>query len=153
VETVTITPIPWANSFHWSTRNGRPFLKEDGTSLVVKEIKLKVIVYKTEAPGYETDRFVYVPDASNFVTQVNWNSFIRLEDVVNRLGPSAQLMYARDRRLHEQGRHPFFAWDQDGTIEPVVNAMNDYYRGLLFGTNNTYASHDRMFSKWFSKVI
>ena len=121
----------------------------------LKEIKLKIIFYKTNTQGYELERFVYIPVAdSSFVTTVNQNSYIRDKDVINRLGRSCQAVYAKSKESHSKKdqQPPFGAWTQYGEIIPIRNDMTDYYRGLLYGKENTYATDERMFQKWFSKV-
>lgn len=96
----------------------------DVSSLVEEEIKLKVILYKTNTQGYESERFVYIPDTdSSFVTTVNRNSYIRVQDVINRLGPSCQEVYKKDKEMHKKNppQLPFCAWKQDGSLIPVQN--------------------------------
>jgi len=157
VKILEITPKPWKNGvFNWTTRNRRPYLTDDlPRSTVEKEIKLKVIVYKTNTPGYELDSFIYIPpNAQDFVKAVNLNSYIRVEDVINRLGTGCQLVYNEDKRLHGLHRLPFCAWAQNGHSIPLGNGpLEDYHRGILLGQANAYATNERMFSKWFSKLF
>ena len=114
---IDIIPKPWADGFHWSTKNSRPFLPKvpndlgmELENLVVKELRLTVIQYKSNAPGQGAARFVYVPfSATSFVTTVNQDSYIRIEDVISRLGTSCRKVYEQDEKLHAVGQRPFGA--------------------------------------------
>ena len=142
------------DGFYWTTKNGRPFLTKDSGE-VTKGIRLNIILYKTKTPGYELQRFVYIPKAdSSYVSDVNQDSYIRDQDVIDRLGTSCRAVYAKDKDFHKKNppQLRFCAWNKDGVLIQAENKMGDYYRGLLYGKNSTYAPDERMFEKWFSKV-
>lgn len=156
---------PFEEIFGWTTSYGRPYVdnqtKLAPTPQTPETLSFKVITYQglpTNPNSVSTERYVYIGE-SPYVRSVHEHSYIRLVDLVARLGDSCLEYYQADLKAYntalgeatskQPATIPFHAWNPSGATPRSVNdeGWKHYYNELLTFEDKP-STPERLFIKY-----
>lgn len=115
-------------------KSKRPFVQFDKqTTLQDASLSFEVIIYQGRSPGYTNSpqRFVFIGESDQVTGGFN-NTYMRYEDLVDRLGPNQLTFYEGDQdRLKTTPRQlPFPVWDMSG-LAPNIDSKYESFKTFL----------------------
>ena len=116
----------------------------DQESRQVAPLSFEVIIYQGSSPGYtySPQRFVFIGESDQVSVGFN-NTYMRYQDLFDRLGPHQASFYKEDQDKFNEApsRMPFPVWDISGAA-PNIDQKSASFKAFLDSPSKGWAQRD-----------